>query len=105
LVASVADLAALAKAARRSLVRRRAELKYVYLIESIAHPEERYVGLTDDLTRRLKEHNRGGSPHTAEYRPWRVIVALHFDDGLRAAAFEQYMKSGSGRAFARKHFG
>ncbi len=78
-------------------------MKYVYLLQSVANPEERYVGLTSDLERRLKEHNSGGSSHTAKYSPWRIVVAVQFAEDRRAAEFEQYLKSGSGHAFARKH--
>jgi predicted GIY-YIG superfamily endonuclease len=60
--------------------------------------------MTDDLRQRLAAHNCGSSPHTSKYRPWRVVVAVRFEDGQRAAAFEQYLKSGSGRAFAERHF-
>jgi hypothetical protein len=42
--------------------------------------------------------------HTARDRPWRVVVSLEFDDGAAARRFERYLKSGSGRAFAKRHF-
>ena len=78
-------------------------VKYVYLLQSIRQPDQRYVGLTDDLQKRLAVHNRGGSPHTSKYAPWRVVTVVRFDDDQRAWAFEQYLKSGSGRAFANRH--
>jgi putative endonuclease len=49
-------------------------MKYVYLLESIEHPEQNYVGLTDDLRARLKVHNSGGSSHTTKYKPWQLIT-------------------------------
>jgi predicted GIY-YIG superfamily endonuclease len=55
-------------------------LKYVYLLESIPHPNEQYVGLTDDLPSRLAVHNSGGSPHTAKYKPWRLVTYVAFSD-------------------------
>ena len=79
-------------------------MRYVYLLQSISFSDQRYVGMTDDLRQRLAAHNGGSSPHTSKYRPWRVIVAIRFEDDQRAAAFEQYLKSGSGRAFAERHF-
>lgn len=79
-------------------------VKYVYLLESTSHPAKRYVGLTTDLNNRLKEHNAGKSPHTAKFRPWRIIVAIGFTDDQKAGAFERYLKSGSGHAFAKRHF-
>jgi putative endonuclease len=77
-------------------------MKYVYLLQSINHPDQDYVGLADDLRARLKVHNSGGSPHTAKYKPWRLVTYLGFSDEAKAVAFERYMKSGSGRAFAKK---
>jgi predicted GIY-YIG superfamily endonuclease len=79
-------------------------MKYVYLLESTRHPGKRYVGLTDDLNRRLAEPNAGKSPHTATFAPWRCVVALRFADRAKAESFERYLKSGSGRAFAKRHF-
>lgn len=77
-------------------------MKYVYLLQSISHPEQRYVGLTSDPEKRLVAHNAGQSPHTAKYRPWKLITCLGFTDGGKSVAFEKYLKSGSGRAFANK---
>ncbi len=38
---------------------------YVYLIQSEAFPEQRYIGFTADLKKRVKAHNVGGSVHTS----------------------------------------
>ena len=78
-------------------------MHYVYLIESVSDPVRRYVGLTADLRQRMDEHNSGKSLHTAKYTPWRVITCIAFSDKSKAEAFERYLKSGSGHAFARKH--
>ena len=75
---------------------------YVYLLVSIAHPDQRYVGFTTDLKARVKAHNAGSSVHTAKYRPWKLVTYCAFDDERRAREFEYYLKSGSGRAFANK---
>ena len=75
---------------------------YVYLLESLPHPTEVYVGLTDDLRKRLETHNAGGSPHTAKFKPWRLVTYVAFSDKQRAVDFERYLKSHSGRAFAKK---
>jgi putative endonuclease len=79
------------------------EFAYVYLLESLASTGGFYVGLTDDLSARLAKHNEGGVPHSAKSRPWRIKLAIAFRDRNRAAAFERYLKSGSGRAFAQRH--
>jgi predicted GIY-YIG superfamily endonuclease len=78
-------------------------MKYVYLLESIPRPDERYIGLTDDLRARLSKHNEGGSPHTAKFKPWRLVTYVAFSDEAKAITFEKYLKSHSGRAFANKH--
>lgn len=75
---------------------------YVHLLESVLIPPHRYVGVTEDLKARLAVHNAGGSPHTAANRPWRVVTYIAFSGQARALAFERYLKSGSGHAFARK---
>lgn len=43
---------------------------YVYILQSINFPEHFYVGCTNDLKRRLKEHNNGNSVHTNKFKPW-----------------------------------
>ena len=78
--------------------------RFVYILRSLIVPERRYVGLTSDVVRRLQEHNAGTSPFTAKFRPWVVTTRIEFEDERRAAAFERYLKSPSGRAFARRHF-
>jgi len=77
-------------------------VKYVYLLRSVEHPEEVYSGLTDDLRKRLKVHNAGGSPHTSKFKPWKLVTYLAVSDEARAIAFERYLKTGSRRAFAAK---
>ena len=75
---------------------------YVYLIQSEANPERRYVGFTTDLKQRIKTHNAGGSVHTAKYKPWRLVGYHAFSDKRNAQEFEWYLKTGSGKAFANK---
>ena len=79
-------------------------MKYVYLLESTGHSDGSYVGLTEDLRARLDAHNAGQSSHTAKFRPWRLVTYIAFTDETKAIAFEEYLKTGSGRAFAKKHF-
>ena len=75
---------------------------YVYILRTEAPPPHYYTGFTEDLQVRLKHHNSGGDPHTAKYGPWRIKTAVAFTDREQALAFEQYLKSPSGRAFAKK---
>ena len=75
---------------------------YVYILESELKPGHFYSGLTEDLQARLKKHNAGEVQATSAFRPWRIKTAIAFSDQTKAAAFEKYLKSGSGRAFAKK---
>jgi predicted GIY-YIG superfamily endonuclease len=61
------------------------------------------VGLTADVSARLVHHNDGRCPHTARYRSWELHVVIEFADEPTAIRFERYLKSGSGRAFAKRH--
>ena len=75
---------------------------YVYLLRSIAQSKQTYVGFTEDLKTRFRDHNQGKSYHTAKFKPWRLVAYLGFDERARAVAFEKYLKSHSGKAFANK---
>ncbi len=77
---------------------------YVYILVSEAEETRHYTGLTQDLEARLLAHNSGQVPHTSKFRPWRIENAFAFRAREKAAAFERYLKTHSGRAFARKHF-
>lgn len=83
-------------------------MQYVYILESLEDPDWHYVGCTNEVAERLKPHNAGHSAsqshHSSVYGPWKVIVQDGFEDRAKAFAFEKYLKSGSGRAFAKKHF-
>jgi predicted GIY-YIG superfamily endonuclease len=78
------------------------QLFYVYILESLEVREHRYTGFTEDLEDRLAHHNAGAVPATRPYRPWRLKTYLAFADRNQALAFERYLKSHSGRAFAKK---
>jgi putative endonuclease len=79
-------------------------MKYVYMLQSIPFPKRHYVGSTLDLKTRFAEHNKGHSPHTKEFLPWKLIGYLAFSDSDKADKFEAYLKTASGRTFAKRHF-
>lgn len=87
-----------------SMVRVAASQRFVYRLQSLIDPRQYYVGLTSNPAARVAAHNAGESPHTSQFKPWRVLVTIEFADEGRALAFERYLKSGSGREFARRHF-
>ena len=77
---------------------------FVYILQSQSNPKRFYTGLTSDVRARLASHNRGECSHTANGLPWKLIVTIEFAFEARAAAFERYLKSGSGGAFSVRHF-
>jgi putative endonuclease len=79
-----------------------AHFSYVYIPQSEGSSERCYAGLTDDLKERLARHNAGDVPHTSKFQPWRIKTAVAFTDRSRAVEFERYLKTSSGRAFAKK---
>ncbi len=75
---------------------------YVYIIRSVDFPEREYTGATPNLKQRFADHNSGKSPHTSKYKPWELISYHAFLTKQKACDFEKYLKSHSGRAFAKK---
>ena len=75
---------------------------YVYLIQSNAPECRRYVGFSSNLRQRLSDHNQGKLPSTAKHGPWQLVTYLGFSSKRQALAFEHYLKSGSGHAFAQR---
>lgn len=78
------------------------DFHYVYILKSKENSEKYYTGLTDNLNDRLTYHNSGKCTHTSKYRPWIIETAIAFRSREKAVKFEQYLKSHSGRAFAKK---
>lgn len=80
------------------------EKHYIYIIRSTSKPSKYYIGLCSNFENRLKEHNAGECKTTAELRPWKTETVTYFQDVKKAHTFEPYLKSGSGRAFSKRHF-
>jgi predicted GIY-YIG superfamily endonuclease len=76
---------------------------FVYSIQSENNPDRYYIGFTSDVERRLEEHNAGKSVYTNKFKPWKLISYTAFVNKDRAEKFEAYLKTSSGRAFAKKH--
>jgi putative endonuclease len=79
-------------------------MHYVYILRSEFDPDRHYTGVTADLKARLARHNAGEVAHTSKCRPWTLMTYIAFSDEAKAFAFEKYLKSASGRAFAKKRF-
>lgn len=77
-------------------------MHYVYCLRSEQAPTFRYIGYTADLKQRIVDHNRGCNPSTAAFTPLRLKGYIAFETKEAALAFERYLKSGSGHAFAKR---
>lgn len=78
------------------------ELKYyVYTLKCV---DGYYTGCTDDVTERLERHVKGYVTATKDRRPVELVNVFGFRERHTAFQFEKYLKSGSGRAFVKKHF-
>jgi len=77
-------------------------MTYMYILQSIENPENHYIEVTGDLRARLQKHNAREVSHTSKYTPWAIKTYSAFSDEKQAFAFEKYLKSASGRAFAKK---
>lgn len=75
---------------------------YVYILQS-QKDSSLYVGSTEDVKRRLKDHNDGKARYSSSKRPYVLKWFCAFQTKVAALAFEKYLKQGSGFAFTRKH--
>lgn len=77
---------------------------YCYILRSKQHPKQRYIGSSSNVEARLEDHNANKSSHTKKYAPWEIETIVGFQSKEKALKFEQYLKTGSGHAFASRHF-
>ena len=75
---------------------------FVYILRS-TRDRSKYIGCTNDLKRRIAEHNRGEVKFTSTRHPYKLIWFACFADKEKAYTFEKYLKSSSGYAFTSKH--
>ncbi|NQV13668.1 MAG: GIY-YIG nuclease family protein [Parcubacteria group bacterium] len=76
---------------------------YVYVLKS-----EKdfcyYTGLTDNLYRRVKEHNSGRNFSTKHRKPFTLCHCEKFDSRKKAREREKFLKSGCGREWVKDNF-
>jgi predicted GIY-YIG superfamily endonuclease len=77
---------------------------YVYILVTEADGETHYTSITRDLAAGLSKHNQGAYVQTSKNRPWKIAIAIAFRSEAKAQRIEHYLKTGSGREFARRHF-
>ena len=73
---------------------------YVYAIKSLTR-NYIYVGLTENIKRRFKQHSKGENKTTRAYLPFELILKEFFDDRAEARKREKFLKSGIGKEFLR----
>ena len=73
---------------------------YVYAIKSLSH-NYIYVGLTNNIVRRLEEHNGGKNKSTKAYKPFILIYSEQTENRKEARKKEKYYKSGVGKEFLK----
>jgi putative endonuclease len=75
---------------------------YAYILQSERQTNRIYIGFSSDLKTRLSDHNDGKNLSTKTGRPWKLVFYAAFQEKSEALAFEAYLKTSSGKAFARK---
>jgi len=75
---------------------------YVYIL--LCSDNKPYTGCTNDLKDRIKRHQKGNVPATKDRLPVKLASYFAFANKYKAYEFEKYLKSGSGRAFTKRHF-
>lgn len=76
----------------------------MYYVYSLKCKNGYYVGCTEDLKKRFKRHQDGHVPATENRLPVVIEFFIAISNKYKAYEFEKYLKSGSGRAFVKKHF-
>ena len=74
---------------------------FIYVIQSLSH-DNRYVGSSNNISKRLKEHNLGKCRYTKGRRPWNLVYNESFPSRSEAIIREKFLKSGKGREFLDK---
>ena len=76
---------------------------YVYILSSLKYKKS-YVGSSDNVKRRLFEHNSGKGRYTKRYKPWKVFKYEEFETYSAARTRENFLKTGAGRKELKKLF-
>jgi len=66
---------------------------FVYLLQSESNPEKLYVGYTNDLERRLAQHNTATIGFTSRFKPWKMIYHEAYIDKSLAIERELQFKN------------
>ena len=69
---------------------------FVYILKSLKDGSH-YVGMTDEINRRLKQHKLGRNYSSRKKRPWVIIHVEIVETRSNARKLEKYFKRGYGR--------
>lgn len=75
---------------------------YVYVLE--LSNGRLYIGCTKNLREGLEKHNQGRNRVTKKLLPLRLCWVCSYPNLKMALSFEAFLKSATGRDFAKKHF-
>ena len=81
-----------------------AQRHYAYVLKS-ERDEHLYIGMTSDLGKRVKEHNRGKVRSTKSRRPLCLVYHEEYENKTSARKREIFLKSGQGRLFLKAKLG
>ena len=76
------------------------KLIYVYAIRSLVR-NYIYVGMSDNVERRLKQHNNGENKSTKPYAPFVLILTEEYPSRVEARKREKFLKAGSGKKYLK----
>ncbi|MBI5254437.1 GIY-YIG nuclease family protein [Candidatus Falkowbacteria bacterium] len=76
----------------------------MYYVYSLKCRDGYYIGCTNDIKDRIERHEKGYVPATTKRSPVKLEFYFAIPDKYKAFDFEKYLKSGSGRAFVKRHF-
>ncbi len=74
---------------------------YVYAIESL-NRKYIYIGITNDIDKRVKQHNTGKNKTTKPYLPFQILFTEEYKTRIDARKREKYLKSGCGKEYVKK---
>lgn len=76
---------------------------YVYVLKSLKD-NRFYVGMSQDVNKRFKDHNLGKAKSTKGYRPWILIHQEEHPNRITARNREKYLKSGYGKQWLKDKY-
>jgi len=80
------------------------QMFYVYILKSLKN-RRFYTGSTNDIKRRLHEHNIGQTKYTSKTGPFELVYKETYNTSLEAKKRERFLKTGKGRELLKNILG